>query len=33
MLALIHGNAHLSDRVISRDYNKSLEDADTGSTY
>lgn len=33
MLALIEADEHLSDRIIVRHFNKSLEDAETGSTY
>lgn len=33
MLAMIRADADLSARVINRDYNKSLEDSETGSTY
>lgn len=33
MLALVEADEHLSDRIIVRHFNKSLEDAETGSTY
>jgi phage terminase large subunit-like protein len=33
MLAMVRVNPELSERVINRDYNKSMEDAETGSTY
>jgi len=33
MLAMIRANAELAGRVLNRDYNKSMEDAETGSTY
>ena len=33
MVAMIQANPGLSDRVIVRDFSKTLEDAETGSTY
>lgn len=33
MLAMVRADAELAQRVINRDYNKSMEDAETGSTY
>jgi phage terminase large subunit-like protein len=33
MLAMVRVHPELAERVINRDYNKSMEDAETGSTY
>lgn len=33
MLAMIRADEELSERVINRDYNKTIEDSETGSTY